>query len=192
MQASGSKAPTVVASKGVKPRKMEDEHQHGHMVIDPHAWQSIANAKIYVANIREALKKADPAGRERLPGQRQRLSRKLDALETEVKAAIEKIPADRRKIITTHDAFGYFGAAYGMEFIAPEGVSTNSEPSAKDVAKIITQVEAAENPCGVHGEHLRSTPDASGSPMRPAPRSAARSIPTRCPNRAARPAATSA
>jgi zinc/manganese transport system substrate-binding protein len=146
VQASGSKAPTVVASAGIKPRKMEDEHQHGHMVTDPHAWQSIANAKIYVANIRDALGKADPAGKGAYEANARTYLVKLDALEAQVKSAIEKIPADRRKIITTHDAFGYFGAAYGMEFIAPEGVSTDSEPSAKDVAKIIAQVRQQKIP----------------------------------------------
>ena len=63
-----------------------------------------------------------------------------------MKAAIEKIPADRRKIITTHDAFGYFGAAYGVQFIAPVGVSADAEPSAKDVARIIAQVKRQKIP----------------------------------------------
>jgi zinc/manganese transport system substrate-binding protein len=63
-----------------------------------------------------------------------------------VKEAVAKLPPERRKIITTHDAFGYFGAAYGMEFIAPEGVSTESEASAKDVAKIIRQIKAEKIP----------------------------------------------
>jgi zinc/manganese transport system substrate-binding protein len=67
-------------------------------------------------------------------------------METKVKEAIGKLPPERRKIITTHDAFGYFGAAYGMEFIAPEGVSTESEASAKDVAKIIRQIKAEKVP----------------------------------------------
>ena len=128
VKASGTKAPTVVASKGIKPRKMADEHHPGQQVTDPHAWQSIANAKIYVANIRDGLSKADPAGKSAYEANATAYLAKLDALEQEVKAAIAKIPADRRKIITTHDAFGYFGAAYGMEFISPEGVSTDAEP----------------------------------------------------------------
>ncbi len=68
------------------------------------------------------------------------------ALEAEVRATIAALPAARRKIITTHDAFGYFGAAYGMEFIAPQGVSTESEVSARDVAKIIRQIKAQKIP----------------------------------------------
>ena len=161
VKASGTKAPTVVASKGIKPRKMEDEHHPGRTVTDPHAWQSIANAKIYVANIRDGLIKADPAGKSAYEANAKAYLAKLDALEQEVKAAIAKIPADRRRIITTHDAFGYFGAAYGMEFISPEGVSTDSEPSAKDVARIIAQIRTAENPGGVHGEHHRPAADAA-------------------------------
>ncbi len=71
---------------------------------------------------------------------------KLDALDKDVKAAVAAIPADRRKIITTHDAFGYFQQAYGVEFIAPQGVSTEAEPSARDVARIITQVKKQKIP----------------------------------------------
>ena len=146
VQASGTKAPTFVVTKGIKTRKMEDEHQHGHMVTDPHAWQSIANARVYVANIREGLSKADPAGKGAYEANARAYLAKLEALENEVKVAIEKIPADRRKIITTHDAFGYFGDTYGMAFISPEGISTDAESSAKDVAKIIAQVRKQKIP----------------------------------------------
>jgi zinc/manganese transport system substrate-binding protein len=143
IKASGTKAPTVTATKGVTSRKMEEE---GHQVTDPHAWQSIANAKIYVANIRDGLTAADPAGKSAYEANATAYLAKLDDLEKEVKAAIGKIPADHRRIITSHDAFGYFGAAYGMEFIAPEGVSTETEASAKDVAKIIAQIRKQKIP----------------------------------------------
>jgi zinc/manganese transport system substrate-binding protein len=152
VKASGSKAPTVVASKGVKVRKADDGHHgghdggHGQDASDPHAWQSVANAKIYVANIRAGLIKADPEGKGVYETHAKAYLAKLDALEQEVRAAIEKIPAARRKVITTHDAFGYFSAAYGMEFISPEGVSTDSEPSARDVAKIIAQIRQQNIP----------------------------------------------
>jgi zinc/manganese transport system substrate-binding protein len=144
VKASGTKAQTVVATKGVKPRKAADEHGHGE--ADPHAWQSVANAKIYVANIRDALGVADPAGKGTYEANANAYLAKLDALDTEVRAAIDKIPSDRRKIITTHDAFGYFAAAYGVTFIAPQGVSTESEVSARDVAKIITQIRKQKIP----------------------------------------------
>ena len=146
VSASGSKAPTFVASTGIKTRKMEDDHHPGRMVTDPHAWQSIANAKIYVANIRDGLSKADPPGKSVYEANAKAYLAKLEALEQEVKAAIGKIPADHRRIITTHDAFGYFGGAYGMAFISPEGVSTDAEPSAKDVARIIAQIRKQKIP----------------------------------------------
>jgi len=138
--ASGSAAPVVVASAGVTPRNMMDRRDAGHPVSDPHAWQSIANAKIYVGTIRDALSATDPAGKSAYDANAKSYLLKLDALEQDVTQAIAKIPAARRKIITTHKAFGYFGDAYGMEFIAPEGLSTDAEPSAKDVARIITQI----------------------------------------------------
>jgi zinc/manganese transport system substrate-binding protein len=144
--ASGTKAPMIVVSKGFTPRRMPDEHNSGKTVIDPHAWQSVADAKIYVANIRDGLDAIDPAGKAVYDANAQAYLAKLDELDQEVRAAIDGIPADHRKIITTHDAFGYFGAAYGMSFIAPEGVSTDSEPSAKDVARIIRQIKKQKIP----------------------------------------------
>ncbi|MEA2876188.1 MAG: zinc/manganese transport system substrate-binding protein [Hyphomicrobiales bacterium] len=144
IKASASKAAMVTATKGVKPRKAEDDHGHGD--ADPHAWQSVANAKIYVANIRDGLSAADPAGKSTYEANAAAYLAKLDTLDAEVKAEVAKIPADRRKIITTHDAFGYFAAAYGVAFIAPQGVSTESEVSARDVAKIITQIRKQKIP----------------------------------------------
>ena len=146
VSASGSQAQTFVASTGIKTRKMEDDHHPGRMVTDPHAWQSIANARIYVANIRDGLGKADPAGKSAYDANAAAYLAKLDALEQEVKTAIGKIPADHRRIITTHDAFGYFGGAYGMEFISPKGLSTDAQPSARDMARIIAQIRKQKIP----------------------------------------------
>jgi zinc/manganese transport system substrate-binding protein len=146
VQASGSTAPTVVATNGIAPQNMSDEDEPGRLQIDPHAWQSVANAKTYVANIRDSLGAVDPAGKAAYDANAAAYLAKLDDLDREVRAAIGKIPPDRRKIITTHDAFGYFGTAYGMTFIAPEGVSTESEASAKDVAKIIRQIRRQHIP----------------------------------------------
>src|SRR3954454_4032242 len=143
IQSSGTRAPIVVASKGVKPLQGEGEDKGK---ADPHAWQSIANAKTYVANIRDGLIAADPADKADFEANAKAYLGKLDQLEAEVKAAIGSIPPKNRKIITTHDAFGYFGRAYGMAFIAPQGVSTETEPSARDVAKIIRQIKAQHVP----------------------------------------------
>ena len=146
VKASGTKAVQVVATKGIRQRKLEAKDDHGRGDADPHAWQSVSNAKIYVANIRDALIKADPAGKSAYEANARAYSAKLDALEQEVRDAVAKIPAGRRKIITSHDAFGYFHAAYGIAFVAPQGVSTESEPSAGDVAKIIVQIRREKIP----------------------------------------------
>ena len=147
VKASGTRALTVTVSKGIKTRQMEEDgHGHGHTATDPHAWQSVSNAKIYVANIRDGLVAADPAGKNSYEANANAYVAKLDALEAEVKAVIGKIPVDRRRIITSHDAFGYFGAAYGIEFIAPTGVSTEAAVSARDVAKIIAQIRKQKIP----------------------------------------------
>ena len=139
LQASGSKAPIITATRGIAPLKLGSD-------ADPHAWQSVANAKIYATNIRDALVAADPADAEVFRANADHYLTKLDALDREVREAIAKIPADRRKVISTHDAFGYFAAAYGIEFIAPLGVSTESEASARDIAGIITQVKTSKIP----------------------------------------------
>jgi zinc/manganese transport system substrate-binding protein len=144
--ASGSKAPTIVVSKGITPRKMPDEDRPGRTATDPHAWQSIADAKIYVANIRDGLSTIDPAGKAAYQTNGQAYLATLDELETEVTTVLAPIPPGRRKIITSHDAFGYFGAAYSVTFIAPEGLSTDAEPSAKDVARIIAQIRKQKIP----------------------------------------------
>jgi len=145
VRASGSKASPVVATKGIKPRK-QAAHGHGHDDSDPHAWQSVANAKTYVANIRAALIAADPAGKAAYEANAAAYLDKLDALDNEVKEAVARIPQERRRIITSHDAFGYFQAAYGVEFVAPQGVSTESEASARDVGRIITQIKRQKIP----------------------------------------------
>jgi zinc/manganese transport system substrate-binding protein len=146
-KSSGFKGKVVTATTGIKTRQMEEEEKgKTRKVTDPHAWQSLANGRIYVQNIRDGLIAADPAGKDAYSANAAKFLSDIDQVEMDVKAAIGKLPPARRKIITTHDAFGYFGATYGMDFIAPEGVSTESEASAKDVAKIIRQIKAQKVP----------------------------------------------
>jgi zinc/manganese transport system substrate-binding protein len=139
VQSSGSKAPIVVATNGIAPRRLGSH-------ADPHAWQSVVNAKIYVADIRDGLMAADAAGAAVYRANADAYLAKLDALDGEVRAAIAKIPEARRKVISSHNAFGYFADAYGIAFIAPQGVSTESEASARDIAAIITQIRTAKIP----------------------------------------------
>jgi zinc/manganese transport system substrate-binding protein len=136
---SGSKVPIVTASNGIAPLHVGSD-------ADPHAWQSVVNAKIYVVNIRDALAAAGPADAEAFRTNADFYLAKLDALDREVREAVAQIPPPRRKVISTHRAFGYFAAAYGIEFIAPFGVSTESEASARDIAGIITQIKQAKIP----------------------------------------------
>lgn len=140
--ASGTTAVQIVASTGVTARELTERAGGGHSIPDPHAWQSVANAKIYVANIRDGLSNVDAAGTEVYAANAKSYSAALDALQQEVMAAIAAIPVDYRKVIITHNAFSYFGAAYGIDFIAVEGVSTDVEPSALQVGKIIAQIRA--------------------------------------------------
>lgn len=138
--ATGFKGPVITASEGVKTHTMDED---GETVTDPHAWQSLANGLLYVANITKGLCAVDAAGCATYEANAASYSAEISALDAEVKAQIGAVPEAERKVITTHDAFGYFGLEYGVQFLAPEGISTESEASAADVAKLIEQVRTS-------------------------------------------------
>ncbi|MFO0513554.1 MAG: metal ABC transporter substrate-binding protein [Rhodobacterales bacterium] len=124
--------------------KEEAGHEgHDHGAFDPHAWQSVTNVAIYVGNIECGLAAADPAGAEIYKVNAAAYLAELDALDAEIRAAVAALPEDRRTVVTSHDAFGYFAADYGLTFVAPQGVSTEAEASAQDVAALITQIREA-------------------------------------------------
>ncbi len=153
IRASGYKGKVAVAASGVTTLTMtaEDEDERPgarkqrevlrpKQVTDPHAWQDLANGRRYVANIAAALSDADPAGTEHYRRRADTYAAEIDRLDAEVRRAIRAIDPARRKIITAHDAFGYFGAAYGVTLLAPVGISTETEPSAGAVARLIQQM----------------------------------------------------
>lgn len=124
----------------------EDDHDeagHGHHHeggVDPHAFQSVPNVKIYVRNIADAFCDHDPAGCDGYRRNAASYTAQLEALDAEIRAAVDAIPQDKRTLITSHDAFGYLAATYGLTFLAPEGISTEAEASATDVAALIRQI----------------------------------------------------
>jgi zinc/manganese transport system substrate-binding protein len=138
-KASGYAGAPVVASDGIKPRKMEED---GKTVTDPHAWNSIPNAEVYVENIEKALAKADPEDAGAFKQNAAAYEAKLKELDTYAHAQVNGVPPSDRKVLTTHDALSYFGAAYGVKFISPLGFSTENEPSAAQVASVIKQIKA--------------------------------------------------
>lgn len=157
-EAADFKGTQIVASQGVEPLTPEEGHDeeghdgheghadhadheghegHDHGGMDPHAWQDLSNAKIYVSNIARALSDADPANIEDYKARAAALIAEIDALETRTRAAIAAIPEERRIIITNHDAFGYFEDAYGVTFLSASGISTDAEPDPKAIAALI-------------------------------------------------------
>lgn len=145
--ASGFSGPHVVAAADVTPRHADPEHPAGHGDdIDPHAWQNPANVALYVAQIRDGLIAADPAGAADYRARADDYLAALDALDAEIRGAIAAIPPARRKVVTSHDAFGYFAQAYGLDFLAPVGVNTEAEASAADVAALIRQIRSEDIP----------------------------------------------
>lgn len=139
IKASGYKGQPVVLSDGIKTRYMQED---GKLITDPHAWNSAANGVIYVRNIITALKKADPEGASVYEANGQRYIVQLQQLDLYAREQVQSVPESKRKILTSHDAFGYFGDAYGVTFLSPLGFSTESEASAADVAKLIRQIKS--------------------------------------------------
>lgn len=140
----------VVASQGIKPIQAEEDHDdhkpgekhgHHHDDADPHAWQSVPNAMVYVGNIAKGLCAADTAGCDTYQKNAAAYTAQLRALDADIKAAWGPIPAAQRKVITSHDAFAYYAKGYGVKFLAPQGVNTDSEASAKGVAQLVRQIK---------------------------------------------------
>jgi len=139
IDSSGYKGPVVTTSAGVKPRSMVDD---GKKITDPHAWQNLANGRIYVWNIATVLERKIPLHADEIRARAAKYDAALAAMDKWVRGEFSAVPTAQRKIITSHDAFGYFGAAYGVKVLAPVGYSTEAEPSAADVAKLGDQIKA--------------------------------------------------
>ncbi|AYD04515.1 metal ABC transporter substrate-binding protein [Neorhizobium sp. NCHU2750] len=137
--ASGYKGTPVVASQGVNTRTMEED---GKTITDPHVWNSPVNVLVWIDNIEKALKAADPEDAASFKANADAYRKKVQALDAYAHSKLDAIPEDRRKILTSHDAFGYFGREYKVTFLSPLGVSTETEASAADVAKLIGQIKS--------------------------------------------------
>jgi len=153
IKASGFKGKPVVASQGVKAIRTKTQghnhghshghsHGHNHGSVDPHAWQDLANGRIYALNIQKALVAALPAHASDINARTQAYLAELDALNQKIKAEFAAIPPPERRVLTSHDAFAYFSQAYGLQFLAVQGFTTDQEPSAKHVAELIRKIRA--------------------------------------------------
>lgn len=136
--ASGYKGQVVIASTGVNTRKMDEE---GKMVTDPHAWNSMTNGIKYANNVMNALIAADPEDADYFRKRGGEYIQQLEKLDAYAKAQFAAIPTGQRKVLTSHDAFGYFSQEYGVNFLSPVGFSTESEASASGVAALINQIK---------------------------------------------------
>lgn len=171
VEAAGFKGRTIEASRGVQPRRLDDGedgpedhahedhaheeadgggahadaghgHDHDHGGVDPHAWQDLANGVIYARNIARGLADADPAHASAYQARAEAYVRKLRQADAEWRRKLDAIPAGRRVLATSHDAFGYFGAAYGIEVMSVVGLSSEAEPSARAMADLVARIRA--------------------------------------------------
>ena len=138
-KASGSKNKPVIVSKGIKTHEMEED---GETITDPHVWNSVPNVLVWVDNIEAALIKSDPEDTADIKKSADAYRAKLKELDASIKAKFADVDKDKLKVLTSHDAFGYFSEAYGIQFLAPMGLSTETEASAADVAELIDQIKA--------------------------------------------------
>ena len=138
IKAAGTQTPPVVVSEGIKTHEFEDD---GKTVTDPHVWNSVPNVIIWVGNIEKALAAADPENAATFKANADRYRKELEALNSEIHTKIDAVPVEKRKVLTSHDAFGYYGKEYGVSFLAPLGISTEAEASAADVAELIEQIK---------------------------------------------------
>jgi len=147
-RASGYQGTLLVASDGIRPLAMHGESGNNAREVrtDPHAWQDVANVRVYAANIAAALIAADPAGADAYRANAARYHSMLDALDADIRAAIARLPQERRQVVSSHDAFGYFARAYGLTFLAPVGAAGHTEPRARDVARLIEQLRKEKVP----------------------------------------------
>ena len=136
IETSGTKGDVFVATEGVAPLKVDGE-------TDPHAWNALTNGMLYIANIAKAMASADPENAATYQANAQAYSERLSALHSHALSEFKKLPADRRTVVTAHDAFGYLADAYGLTFLAPVGIDTEAEPSAKDLAALIDHIKEA-------------------------------------------------
>lgn len=135
VKVSGYRGTVAVASQGIQPRI------GGHHDVDPHAWQDLALARRYASNITAAYAQRWPRQRDEIARRNADYVARIDSLDRQVRDWLGTVPRAQRRVITSHDAFGYFGAAYGVDFLAPQGWNTHSEPSAAAVARLIRQIK---------------------------------------------------
>lgn len=140
LRSAGHRGAVVMASEGVQ--TIRAPHGHGADAPDPHAWQDAGRARIYAANIGEGLAKGDPPRAEAWREAAAAYGARLEALDRHVRDRIAEVPPERRIVVTSHDSFGYFGAAYRVRFLAPQGIGAGAQPSAAQVAALIRQIRA--------------------------------------------------
>ena len=145
VKSSGYRGQILRASTGIKTLKRSHGQDHDG-VIDPHGWQDLSNALCYVDHIAEALSEADPVGKALYQANASKYKEQIAILDAEIRKNFATIPAERRKVVTSHDAFGYFSRAYGISFIAPVGINTEAEPSAAELGRIIKQIRQEKIP----------------------------------------------
>ncbi len=150
IKSSGYRGKVATASNGIRTLKRhdhddDDDHDH-HGEFDPHAWQDLSHALVYADNIGNALGEIDPEGKAIYQANTEKYAQEIRALDAELRETFKSIPKSRLKVVTTHDAFGYFARAYGVDFIAAVGINTDAEPSAGDIGRIIKQIRRDKIP----------------------------------------------
>lgn len=134
VRASATQAEVFVATEGITPLLVDGQ-------IDPHAWNSLTNGIKYVANIAAGMAETDPKNAAVYKANARTYAARLKALHDRALDQLKGLPAGQRTVVTAHDAFGYLEAAYGLRFLAPVGIDTDAEPSARNLAELIDHLK---------------------------------------------------
>lgn len=146
-RSAGYRGEVVIASQGIRPLQMPGHGDaNAGQELDPHAWQDVAQTRRYVATLAAALAAADPAEAPVYRAQAARYDATLAALDRDIRQSLASLPPDRRLVVTSHEAFGYFARAYGLTVLAPVGLSSSAEPTAGGVAALIRQIRQVRAP----------------------------------------------
>lgn len=140
LKASSYRGPVITATQYIKPRYLHQPDRQEASVPDPHAWHTIPNAILYIQALTETLSKIFPFHQASFKKNADIFQKQLWHIEQSIQTRLSAIPLDKRRVITAHDAFGYMGQHYQITFLSPVGISTEAEPSARQIAALINQI----------------------------------------------------
>ena len=124
----------VITTEGITPIEVDGS-------VDPHAWNSLKNGMVYVQNIAAALRELAPWSAGEVDANAKAYIQQLESIDRDIVRRVSRLPESNRTVVTSHDAFGYLAEDYGLTFLAPQGIDSDAEPTARELAELIEQLK---------------------------------------------------